>query len=440
MNFLTLKKVFIHSLKAVKNVNTVRTLLSSAYSCEDAWRKRTESGLLSKVDTDKIFTEINMRYTRKLKVGAVDIDIYANTIESIEQLEDCKHVLQKFRKTRHTKDALESTHHAVIRAFLKHNKLEEIVEILENRIDFGIFADDVCYNLLFDRLIEQKDFRNASRVAISRMLQEDFENTISNIFSLYAIYSYLNDENRAPLYAHEVEKEEPEEDDDEPTYVRVPYLRNPFFDDHFDIKNGLHLCGKTLYLVGKRFDDIVGRSSQLLGLCLYNKWEKVENLLKQMDAKFASDMFSKSIVKYVSRITESLEEDEKQKCTKFLDTLKSFEQRASNEDIYTLVCNKLSEIERHEQKDIESIVKSFEEWEKRREDALNTQMFELMREEKLKEINAKIAEIKEKERRLFFFENIDKHEMEFAEAEKQLEAVKSTSTVDEDYVPPMLKR
>jgi hypothetical protein len=48
----------------------------------------------------------------------------------------------------------------------------------------------------------------------------------------------------------------------------------------------------------------------------------------------------------------------------------------------------------------------------------------------------KKKEISEKNRYLFFFENFSKHEIDFVEAEKRIEELKSKTLVDEDYIPP----
>ncbi|RWS26685.1 uncharacterized protein B4U80_01236 [Leptotrombidium deliense] len=439
MNFLQFSRCLSVLLKKRNVSSTVRTLLSNAYSCENEWQKRTETGVLSNVDADKFFTEINLRFAQKKVVGAVDIDIYTNSASLVQHLDDCKHLLYKFRKTRRTKDTLESTHHSVIRLFLKHKQAEDLLSLLENRYDYGLFPDDQCYNLLMDYFITENDFRNASRVAILRMIQEDFDNKLSNILSLYSLYNYLKDDNRRPFKesAKMDDDSKEAEEEEEVTYERVPYLRNEHFDDHFDITNEDHLCGKTLYLVGRNFNDILGRTSQLVGLAYYNKWSKADNLLKSF-AEMSENIYAADTIKIVSQIVEKAPEDQKTVASTFLDNLKKVENKIAKEDIESLLQEKVKEIEHLEEKDISQLKEKYPEWEKRRMDELNSQLHQLMREEKLKEVKRKIKELQDRERRVYFFENINKHEIDYVEAEKYINAQKKQAIVDDDYVPPVI--
>jgi len=64
--------------------------------------------------------------------------------------------------------------------------------------------------------------------------------------------------------------------------VRVKYLRNPYFDDHFDLRDPKLLIGKTLATLGATFPDAVGWTYQLVGWGLYQKWDKAIRTLEQI--------------------------------------------------------------------------------------------------------------------------------------------------------------
>lgn len=53
----------------------------------------------------------------------------------------------------------------------------------------------------------------------------------------------------------------------------VAFIENPWYDDHFDIPRDSLLLGKTLLAVGKTLDSTLGRSCQLLGCGLYEKFD-----------------------------------------------------------------------------------------------------------------------------------------------------------------------
>lgn len=60
--------------------------------------------------------------------------------------------------------------------------------------------------------------------------------------------------------------------------------RNLYFDDHFDLTNPQSIIGKTLAFLGLNLeqDKSLQRSVELLGFALFDKWEKVENILKDV--------------------------------------------------------------------------------------------------------------------------------------------------------------
>lgn len=64
--------------------------------------------------------------------------------------------------------------------------------------------------------------------------------------------------------------------------VRVKFLRNPYFDDHFDLKEPNHIIGKTLAWVSPLVGGLVGRSCEVLGWALYSKWEELEAALARL--------------------------------------------------------------------------------------------------------------------------------------------------------------
>lgn len=64
--------------------------------------------------------------------------------------------------------------------------------------------------------------------------------------------------------------------------MRVKYLRNPYFDDHFDLRDPKLLVGKTLATLGATFPDPVGWTYQLVGWGMYRKWDKAIRTLEQI--------------------------------------------------------------------------------------------------------------------------------------------------------------
>ena len=72
----------------------------------------------------------------------------------------------------------------------------------------------------------------------------------------------------------------------------VKYIRNPFFDDHFDIRIPEHIVGKTLAWCSSDVShESIRNGAQVLGWSLYEKWDKLKISLgkvKTMDSKIVS--------------------------------------------------------------------------------------------------------------------------------------------------------
>jgi uncharacterized HAD superfamily protein len=91
-----------------------------------------------------------------------------------------------------------------------------------------------------------------------------------------------------------------------------------------------------------------------------------------------------------------------------------------------------------ESKDIEDLKNSYSEWISERDVAVRLQIDDLIRDKRVQEIMKKRKSLQEQERLLFFFENMDKHELELQEAESKIEEVRRKSQVEEEYIPPKL--
>ena len=60
----------------------------------------------------------------------------------------------------------------------------------------------------------------------------------------------------------------------------MPFIENPWYDDHFDIQKDNHCLGKTFLMVATE-NDLLGRSYRLVGLSLYEKFDKAVELLEE---------------------------------------------------------------------------------------------------------------------------------------------------------------
>ena len=64
--------------------------------------------------------------------------------------------------------------------------------------------------------------------------------------------------------------------------MRVDYIPLPFFDEHFDLKDPNFMVGKTLIYGSIGIEGTIGLNCKILGLTLYQQWEKLNNMLNEI--------------------------------------------------------------------------------------------------------------------------------------------------------------
>lgn len=281
-----------------------RSFLSEAYSCKEAWRERLKCPLLNKIKPENLFLDLEHKQSISGKVSAIDIDIFANTVVEKFQIDELLTLVYNLRLSAETSNTLESTHHAIVRYLLDHDCTEEIMNVLHDRLNYGIFPDYVCYNILMDTYIKKKDYASAAKIAVLPMLQEDSGNPITNSLSVYSCHKYLenpNDWTQPPPL---------EDDTKEEIKVRVSYLRNPYFDDHFDLTDPRDLVGKTLAFYGKIMNNTLGRTCQLRGLILYKKYKDVLKLIEQWMNEVKENIVYEEVFDLIKKDNEHIPEDQ----------------------------------------------------------------------------------------------------------------------------------
>lgn len=280
-----------------------RTFLSEAYRCDEAWNRRFESPLLQNIDFSAMFFALEQRYANVGKVSPVDVDIFVNSVNNDIHVDEVIKIVHNLRMSPEATNILESTHHAMIRYMWQCNCIEELHEILNDRLNYGIFPDHFCYNLLMDDFIKKHDFASAAKIATLVMLQEDTDHPITNALCLYACHKYL--ENPEDWKKPEV----PVDTSKEEIKVRVGYIRNPFFDDHFDLTDPRDLVGKTLSFHGKHQANVLGRSCQLRGLILYKKYDQVLQLLKEWIETIQDKIVYEEVFELITKDNNGLQDE-----------------------------------------------------------------------------------------------------------------------------------
>ncbi|XP_038213232.1 28S ribosomal protein S27, mitochondrial [Zerene cesonia] len=427
--FRTLRYNFVPKYSAI--IISKQSFLTNEYKCINAWSKQTTSPILTKVNLNDFYTSLEQHYSSKGVVSAIDVDIFANAVKDPLYLDELKDLLHKLRLSAETGNTLESTHHATVRNYLEFGNINELVEILKDPLNYGIFLDFYAANLLMDKLITSQNYELAANVASLIMLQEDYSNDITCTLCQYACYKFIS-AYKPPL---EENKNEKENNKVEEIKIRVKYLRNGYFDDHFDIKDIKLLTGKTLAWISKQFQDNTSNNLQLLGLLYYKKFDKLLLLCDKLTGNTSFKVYKEVLNLMEAELTEESKES-LGKCISLLNNAKMIEEKME-ESIKIMVENAIN---RSQTKDIAAQEQMFKNWEIIRETRLQEQTKRLDRIRRIQSIEEKQKELEKEEQKLWFFENEEKIDLQIEEKEQLEDKRQVKSKVhdksDEDYIPP----
>lgn len=295
---------------------------------------------------------------------------------------------------------------------------------------------------------------DAAKVAIQLMLQEEFDHPITSQLALYSCHSYL----KKPL--PEPWDPQPKPKPEEPVEVvkvRVDYIREPFFDDHFDLTNPNHLVGKTLVGFSKHLSreslDSTASTSLLLGWTFYDKHNKIIEVLdKILASKVKPLVFREEFNMCKKHVEESTSLPDG-----FLDNFNNRLRQLETEGYLidgsvqdALKLRIQDAVNKHEKDDIEQQKDQYKKWELLREEEVKRQTEGIERRQRLAILEAKKKELEEKEERLHFFDNIDEWELrseekimqrqarekELQSRSKKVSAKKQRQAEEDEYYPP----
>nr|CAG4643938.1 EOG090X05Q1 [Lepidurus arcticus] len=403
----------------------------------------------------EFYFDLERKFQTEKKASPVDVDLFANMGRDDLHLDELEKINHKFRRCPNTVHALPSTGHAVIRTFLQFGATDTLMRMLHNKLDYGLFPNYYLSNLLMDTFLQKENYRDAVKVAIEMMLQEDFNHPIASQLALYSSYAYLKSPTPEPWDPQPVP---PPEEPVEEVKVRVDYIREPFFDDHFDLTEPNALVGKTLAYLGKHFhkldqSDGVAHTSRVLGWTMYGKHnnalDAMETVAKSKPAPLIFQSQFEICKEHIAAIKPESSEAEVL-TEKMQRSLENLEQNYLNpQDIQEVLRSRVEKaVQDHGAQDIAEQTATYAQWEALRESEVRKQLEAKVTQERLKILETKKRELAEKEERLFFFDNLTQLELQMEEKEKErdelkaLEASKKKKTVVEEdsYIPPEVHR
>ncbi|KAF7266791.1 uncharacterized protein LOC143204759 [Rhynchophorus ferrugineus] len=409
------KKQFLKTIEFSKQTY-IRTFLSQAYYCNEIWNERLSSPVFKKVVPEDLYHDLEQRYQKTKHLSAIDVDIFVNTITDSHFSEELLDLVHKLRLTADTSNTLNATSHAVVRALLKFGKIEDLMDALDDRLNYGLFIDYYTANILMDTFWKSKDFAKGVKIASMLMLQEEVEHPLSCAFSLLHCFNYLQNPKGWP-------QEEILEDSEDEVKIRVKFLRNHYDDQHFDLKDANKVAGKTLMMFCKNKNDPLHQSFSILGMALFGQTEA----LKKIFSNIKQPLFKE--------VLDLIPEDSE---------IKNATNQLPNQsvDINKFLMENVEKVyQQTSEKDIYDQCETFKKWEEERLQAFEEQKVRLSNAKRLQDIEDLKKAMQEKEEKLWFFDNEDQIDLKIAKKKKFYPKrwfghKKSPRKIDETYIPP----
>ncbi|KAK7067030.1 hypothetical protein SK128_023255, partial [Halocaridina rubra] len=421
-----------------------RTFLSAAYRCDEAWNLRLQNPLLSNLNAGDYTFDLERKYKQEGTVSAIDVDLFVNSLEgdyARDFTQDLDELMNRLRRSPETIRTLPSTPYAALRILLDTRRTKLLLKFLTNPLEYGVFPNYHIANLMMDTYLEDKNYTAAARVASVQMLQEDFGPPLTQTLTILSCYAYYKSEENLPWEEYSMELPEPEEE----VKVRIQFKRNPYFDDHFDLKDPYLIVGKTLAWGSPLLGGEIGLNCEILGWALYKKWKELSAALTRA---IDSDLSLASSV--VTSVKDSLASCETSNLhatiMSHIIQIEATNSKVMDMNIESLLQDLVKrEAANAEANDIKAQKEVFTEWEKKREEDVKKQLQDYRKRQLLAEIEEKKQALKAKEEVIFFFDNKDKLEMLLDRKPKPKEIPrrfffpfkkKQHKKADEDYIPP----
>lgn len=387
---------------------------------------------MTRLNLDEFYHGLEQKYNHTGVVSGVDVDIFTISVKDDSHLDEVEDMVYKLRQSANANNLMPSTGHFFVRLLHHCGRVDELIKILHDRLNYGIFIDHHSSNFLMNEFLKAGKFAEAAKIGVLHGLQEDSSNEITNHLTLLACVQNLVSD-----VSWELEGPPQLEEPVDEVKVRVRFLRNPYSDGHFDLLKSAPLVGKTLAIIAPALKDkTMAKSLEILGWALLDNWQKLESKIKTLDAPILKDVLVLA-QKHISKAKEAEDHKVPPGLEESLNSVKSVDGNLL-EMMEALVKKAVLEFE---SKDIDAQEQRYVQWEEDRQQNLAKQLRDNEIRQKTQSIEEKKKYLEEKEQLLSYFENEDKYdllieELDVAEEKRKLEA-KVVKTDDSDtYVPP----
>ncbi|CAH8580045.1 unnamed protein product [Schistosoma guineensis] len=222
-----------------------RYFIPDSYASVDIWNARLSSDIFRNISARGHGLKLLQKINSGEVVSPLDYDIFANKLDELDvkSLDFVEEVIMSYMNTQSAVDVRDSTSHAFIRGYLNFREVDRLLKLIECRSKTGIFVDFASAVLMMDVFLRKGEWNSAIAVSWELCLQEYF--SLENVRPLVLATSLFSCMKSIEHDSYVVKESEPA-DDKEIEQKLVPYVRNPSYDNFFDIKHPKLKTGYTL--------------------------------------------------------------------------------------------------------------------------------------------------------------------------------------------------
>uniref|UniRef100_A0A1A9UCQ4 Uncharacterized protein n=1 Tax=Glossina austeni TaxID=7395 RepID=A0A1A9UCQ4_GLOAU len=369
-------------------------------------------------------SQFQLAYLRK-NINEFNLDFFLNNLSQYDDRRSAiLELLSRLRASKLTNKTLESTQFAAVRYLLENCSLEELVAILTDRLQYGIFLNNFTGFAVLQSLYKENEYKLGLPLVLKLILHDGLDSSFVGAFCVKSCFMVLKHT------FEEVHQQELESSSGKEEKMRVKFLRSPLIiDKHVEM-------GKALLKIDKHcFSDQTRESVSVLGLILNKRFTDLEKILENKSYRLYEDVYIICL--------EFLKKHNQEFYHKFN---KIFDQRVQKESFENDLDMLLKELLVKEEP---SIIKCQQEvfrlWQEKCELARQTVQKGSNEKERKMRIGKVLNEISTNEEHLWYFDREDRIELQIYNKrvfypKRWFGKKKKPRSIDEDYVPPEIRR
>ncbi|KAM7342733.1 uncharacterized protein ACRADG_010023 [Cochliomyia hominivorax] len=360
-------------------------------------------------------------------LNALNLDLFVNNIGHYEDRRSAVlDLLANLRSTKLGNTCLESTHFAVVRHLLNNAAIQELIPVLVDRPQYGIFLNDFTGFVVTQALYEEQEYVLGLPLALKLVLLDELGSEFVQGFCLKSTLESLKNELSKDKSEDEKNTNPPKGKVQE-TKIRVKFLRN-----EIDHKPHKEMSKAILKIASKVLEGNAKSNAQILGFTLAENYEELDKILSSKSIEINADIAE--ICKQIltkgnqNNLVDKIVALESK--SSYSDVLKEFMKQASAKEAISLA---------EKQKQLIS------QWQKLRNEKKLEEEQRLMEKERIENIEKLQSEINTKKELLWFFDNEEHLDLEIYNKrvfypKRWFGKKKKPRVVDEHYVPPQIRR